>query len=278
LTLPASVVTPPEVKQHLLTPLVAPPPPLTQKEPSKAKLSGEFNAVERQPPPRVVIPPSPPQAVPAARPAPTPAPAVPVPPPIPEPPKIQAGAPNLPRMAEPPLPPPPQIEPREKPKLAFETPTAPPSGHPTGRVPIPSSAVQDAIRGVARGGPGAMVQAPAAGSRGSQVALPDLLSDPMGVDFKPYLARLLGLVEPRWKAVWPQSAKLGLSGRVSILLRISRDGTVLNNKWGERAGVEALNFAAMAGINAAMPFPPLPGDFKGSYIDIQLNFSYNVPK
>jgi outer membrane biosynthesis protein TonB len=42
------------------------------------------------------------------------------------------------------------------------------------------------------------------------------------------------------------------------------------------SGVEALDRAAVAGISASVPFPPLPSEFKGSEIRLQFAFKYNV--
>ena len=39
------------------------------------------------------------------------------------------------------------------------------------------------------------------------------LSDPMGVDFKPYLIRILTAVRRNWFAVIPESARLGRAAR-----------------------------------------------------------------
>ncbi|MCX6630742.1 MAG: hypothetical protein NTW28_24265, partial [Candidatus Solibacter sp.] len=36
--------------------------------------------------------------------------------------------------------------------------------------------------------------------------------------------------------------------------------------------------AAVAAISASNPFPPLPAEFKGDRVVLQLNFAYNVPK
>jgi outer membrane biosynthesis protein TonB len=42
------------------------------------------------------------------------------------------------------------------------------------------------------------------------------------------------------------------------------------------SGTEALDRAAVAGVSASNPFPPLPGEFKGDQIRVQLVFFYNV--
>jgi hypothetical protein len=36
--------------------------------------------------------------------------------------------------------------------------------------------------------------------------------------------------------------------------------------------------AAVAGISASVPFPPLPSEFKGDRIVLQMNFAYNMPR
>ena len=44
------------------------------------------------------------------------------------------------------------------------------------------------------------------------------------------------------------------------------------------SGAEALDRAAVAGVSASNPFPPLPPDYKGDRIVLQFNFAYNMPK
>jgi TonB family protein len=44
------------------------------------------------------------------------------------------------------------------------------------------------------------------------------------------------------------------------------------------SGTEALDRAAVAGISASNPFPPLPDEFKGGQVRLQFTFRYNVPR
>jgi len=37
----------------------------------------------------------------------------------------------------------------------------------------------------------------------------------------------------------------------------------------------ALDRAAYGGITASNPFPPLPSEFRGSYLELRFNFFYN---
>ena len=98
----------------------------------------------------------------------------------------------------------------------------------------------------------------------------------MGVDFKPYLIRVLSAVKRNWMAVVPESARLGRRGKVVIQFVISKDGSVPKLVIATPSGAEALDRAAVAGISASNPFPPLPSEFRGAVIRLQLNFLYNL--
>jgi TonB family protein len=103
-----------------------------------------------------------------------------------------------------------------------------------------------------------------------------LLSDPKGVDFRPYLIKILSAVRRNWYAVIPESAKLGRRGKVAIQFAISRDGSVPKLVIATPSGTQALDRAAVAGISASNPFPPLPSDFRGLNVRLQFVFLYNM--
>jgi outer membrane biosynthesis protein TonB len=44
------------------------------------------------------------------------------------------------------------------------------------------------------------------------------------------------------------------------------------------SGTDALDRAAVAGISASDPFPPLPSEYKGERVVLQFNFAYNMPR
>ena len=263
-----------------VTPLIAPPVELTQTAPNRAKLSKEFNVESVQPRPAIHIP----RSAPAfTQPKPSSPPSQPAP--LPEPPKIeqQTGGP-APVVAAAQAPPPPQIK-TEEPKLAFETPGGGPvKNQGLGRIAAPSASVAEAVQSLARGGGGGgMVVGdvgvgddvnllPAPGRQGSNL---ELLSDPMGVDFRPYLLQLLATVRRNWFAVMPESAKLGRRGRVAVQFAIAKDGTVTKVVFGTQSGADALDRAAVASISMSNPFPPLPNEFRGNVIRLQFTFMYN---
>jgi TonB family protein len=303
--LPPSVVhRPPETPQvhHIVTPLIEPLSELTQKAPNTGKINKEFNASEVEPRPHIQAPAaSPSMSRPRAEHANAlPIPAVPTPKPnaavpLPEPPKVEAAAKEPPKSDLPQVAaatPPPQIQPAEKPKIMFENPTAAPTVPPgQSRVPLPDTSVGAAMRQVIRGnvsGGGATVgdqDSPGQGASSSGINLPatqgvqpntlQLLSDPMGVDFKPYLARVLATVKLHWLAVIPESVRLGRRGNVVLQFSIGRDGHVPKLVIASPSGADALDRAAVAGVSASDPFPPLPTEFKGDKIVLQFNFAYN---
>ena len=115
---------------------------------------------------------------------------------------------------------------------------------------------------------------PTPGKTGSNL---ELLSDPQGVDFRPYLIRVLAAVRKNWFAVIPESARLGTQrGRVMVQFAIDRSGMVPKLVISVPSGAQPLDRAAVAGISASNPFPPLPAEFKGEQIRLQFTFSYNM--
>lgn len=268
------------------------PADLTQKAPNKGKVAKEVNVEDLKPRPPSLerLPPAP--AVRAFQP-PNPAPPGPprpaAPPRIAEPPKIetpvtaQNAPPALPAMSgTPKAPPPPPIPPVEHPKLAFETPG---QGGPSdfkgqAKLNPPKTSVQDVVQDIERGAAGqgsvpGELERPLPGQQGVRPELPELLSDPMGVDFKPYLIQILSLVRKNWFAVIPESARLGNRGVVELQFIIDRNGDVPKLVIATPSGSEALDKAAVAAISASVRFPPLPNGFKGQQIRLQFAFKYN---
>jgi len=108
----------------------------------------------------------------------------------------------------------------------------------------------------------------------------DVLSDTMGVDFGPYLARVLHDVRNNWYNIIPEAAypPLRKKGRVAIEFAILKDGSVAGMKLEGPSGDVALDRAAWGGITASNPFPPLPNEFSGQYLYLRFRFYYNPDK
>ena len=106
--------------------------------------------------------------------------------------------------------------------------------------------------------------------------MPTILSDTRGVDFGPYLARIVYIVRRNWYAVIPESARLGERGRVGIVFEILKDGSVPQLRLVASSGSDPLDRAAVAGVRSSIPFPPLPDEFTGNHLVLQFIFLYNV--
>jgi TonB family protein len=105
---------------------------------------------------------------------------------------------------------------------------------------------------------------------------PIILSDTRGVDFGPYLSRIVYIVRRNWYSVIPESARLGEKGRVGIVFEILKDGSVPQLRLVASSGADPLDRAALAGIHASIPFPPLPDEFTGNHLVLQFIFLYNM--
>ena len=105
--------------------------------------------------------------------------------------------------------------------------------------------------------------------------LPTLLSDPKGVDFKPYLAQVLASVKRAWYVILPKN---GHRGYVSVQFAIQRDGTVRKVAYAQSTGDASLDNTAVMAIGQAGPFGPLPVQYTEAEIHVQMNFAYNQPR
>ena len=105
----------------------------------------------------------------------------------------------------------------------------------------------------------------------------EILSDTLGVDFGPYLSRVLQSIRTNWYAVIPESAypPLRKKGQVTIQFAILPDGRVAGLHFENGSGDIPLDRAAYAGISASDPFPPLPQEFKGQFLALRIRFYYN---
>jgi len=108
----------------------------------------------------------------------------------------------------------------------------------------------------------------------------DILSDTMGVDFGPYLQRVLHDVRVNWYNLIPESARAPImkKGKVSIEFAIMKDGSVAGMRLISTSGDVALDRGAWSGITASNPFPPLPNEFGGQYLALRFHFFYNPDK
>ncbi len=103
----------------------------------------------------------------------------------------------------------------------------------------------------------------------------EVLSDTLGVDFRPYLQNtVLPAVRSNWYSLIPESAKQK-KGKVAIEFALTKAGKVAGMKLVTSSGDVTLDRSAWGGIVASDPFPSLPVEFKGEYLALRFRFFYN---
>jgi TonB family protein len=182
---------------------------------------------------------------------------------------------------------PPAPEKQQESQLKFMDVPPPGGGREQSRLQMPYStpgeAIQQSLQSAARGRAAGAISGPG-DSIGQLNNLnpnfstegPIILSDTQGVDFGPYLARVVYVVRRNWYAVIPESARLGQKGRVSLVFEILKDGSVPEIRLVASSGADPLDRAAIASIRASNPFPPLPPEFTGKHLVLQFNYLYNL--
>ncbi|HVN19488.1 MAG TPA: TonB family protein [Dongiaceae bacterium] len=112
------------------------------------------------------------------------------------------------------------------------------------------------------------------GAHGRQYGAFDVLSDTQGVDFGPYLQRILQNVRENWYHLIPESAEMK-KGKLAIEFAITKEGQVADMRLVASSGDIALDRPAWGAITASNPFPPLPHEFTGPYLALRFRFYYN---
>jgi TonB-like protein len=113
------------------------------------------------------------------------------------------------------------------------------------------------------------------GKSGGVMGPLEVLTDTMGVDFGPYLNRVLYDVRERWYQLIPESASFK-RGWVTIEFVIMKDGSVQGLKIIDSSGDVTLNRPAQGSITGSDPFQPLPREFPGPYLGLRFRFFYNI--
>ena len=118
------------------------------------------------------------------------------------------------------------------------------------------------------------------GGRARTLGNLEVLSDTQGVDFGPYLSRVVDAVRRNWYTLIPEAARAPLlkRGKVAIEFAILPDGRVAGMKLTGESGDVSLDRAAWGGITASNPFAPLPSEYHAPYLALRFRFYYNPQK
>ncbi len=224
-------------------------------------------AMTRHPDPEAKLPPSPPPSTRGSRGPRAPQPAPP-----------QQAAQNQPQVQQPQ-----QAQPTPRPQFdsnqtaQLQTPARPNNSfakYSNGMTP--GEAIQQAAQGAAAnrlGGGQDSDMGFGRGAKGKVMGPLEILSDTQGVDFGPYLQRLLQEVKEHWYQLIPESAEMK-RGKLKIEFAIMKDGHVAGLKIYQSSGDVALDRPAYGSITASDPFPPLPSEFGGQYLTLRFTYYY----
>jgi TonB family protein len=105
----------------------------------------------------------------------------------------------------------------------------------------------------------------------------DVLSDMRGVDFNPYLRRILADIRRNWIPLIPEEARppLNKQGETLIRFTIMPDGRIAAMSLDGSTQDTAIDRAAWGGITGVGQFPPLPANFKGPNLELRIDFLVN---
>jgi TonB family protein len=106
----------------------------------------------------------------------------------------------------------------------------------------------------------------------------EVLSDTQGVDFGPYLRRILGDIKRTWLPLIPEEARppLNKQGETLIRFTILPDGRIGAMSLDGSTHDPAIDRAAWGGITGVGQFPPLPSSFHGPKLELRIDFLVNI--
>jgi TonB family protein len=193
--------------------------------------------------------------------------------------------PPAPAQAATPLPPSPQPQPTQQPaqqaivEAPKPVPTRPNFGNPNQTA---GDAVRQAAQNAARdhGSAGDYSGGGSSSGRtGTGVGRAEILSDVQGVDFGPYIRRILGDIKRNWIPLIPEEARppLNKQGETLIRFTILPDGRIAAMNLDGSSQDQAIDRACWGGITGVGQFPPLPANFHGPNLELRIDFLTNKP-
>jgi len=180
----------------------------------------------------------------------------------------------------PPAPQPPPPAPQPNQQALVEAPKPAPL-RPTFSNPnqSPGDAIRRAAQDAARDrGNGDYSPAPSGGNQGLGTGA-EILSDTQGVDFGPYIRRILGDIKRNWIPLIPEEARppLNKQGETLIRFTILPDGRIAAMNLDGSSQDTAIDRACWGGITGVGQFPPLPANFHGPNLELRIDFLTNKP-
>lgn len=102
----------------------------------------------------------------------------------------------------------------------------------------------------------------------------DISLDSVNPLYKSYFTSVKHQIERVW--MYPsEAAQRGISGKLTLRFRISKDGKLLTARVVDESGYEILDFAAIKAIKEAGPFEPFPDNIDKDKLSILATFIYS---
>lgn len=168
---------------------------------------------------------------------------------------------------------------RRPPPVVADAPTPQPTAKPSFDTGPQSASdmIQNAVKTAkpGTGSSGGIRSNPRNGDLGMGPA--EILSDTQGVNFNPYLQRILREIYDQWIPLIPEEARPPLmkSGTTMIRFKILPDGTIGGIYLDDSTHDGALNRAAWGSITGVGQFPPLPSQFHGPNLELRIHYLVN---
>jgi TonB family protein len=94
-----------------------------------------------------------------------------------------------------------------------------------------------------------------------------------GYDLTPWALKVLEAIQKNWDL--PLVGNLPDRTRVRIILVIRKSGDISSLEVVEGTVLDVLDQAAVKAIRASLPFPALPADFPGDFLEAHFEFTYH---
>ena len=177
----------------------------------------------------------------------------------------------------------PQPKPQPRPLPAQATPNIPDAPRPSSTSKPDFSAQNDPGQSIRQAAAEAARQRGQGGEGGANAPLShqgqntgaEVLSDTLGVDFGPYIRRLLRILKASWYPLIPEETRPPLNKEGTTLIRFSigKNGVVSAMHLDNSTHDQAIDRAAWGSITGVGQFPPLPADFKGPELELRIQFN-----
>jgi TonB family protein len=106
----------------------------------------------------------------------------------------------------------------------------------------------------------------------------EILTDTMGVNFGPYMTKVVKTIRQNWYGLIPPSvySPTFKQGRVAIEFVVQKDGRIDKMMIDTPSGDLQLDRAAWGSITSSSPLPSLPDEFSGPNLRLRLYYFYNL--